>query len=122
MARNDTPADPLALALAAGRSVADAAATAGVSVRTAWRRLADPAFAARVSALRTDMLRTAAGRLAGGMTAAADALTALLSDPDARVRLAAAGKLLELGVRVTETADLARRLDALERTPEGGTP
>src|SRR4051812_38904491 len=74
--------DALAAALAAGRTVRDAAAAAGVSEKTAHRRNADPAFKARVTALRAGMVTTAAGRLAGGMAAAADVLVALLADAD----------------------------------------
>jgi hypothetical protein len=36
-------------ALAAGSTVEEAARTAGVSTRTAYRRLADPAFARRLA-------------------------------------------------------------------------
>ena len=121
MARNGTPANALALALAAGQSVRDAATSAGVSERTAFRRLADPEFAAQVAALRADMIRTAAGRLAAGMTDAADVLRALLTNDDPHVRHKAAVKLLEVGTKVVELADLQRRVDDLERRLSGGT-
>ncbi|OWK35565.1 hypothetical protein [Fimbriiglobus ruber] len=115
MARKGTPPDALALALAAGRTVRQAAAAAKVSERTAFRRLADPAFVLEVATIRGDMVRTAAGRLADGMAAAADVLREQLTNPDQHVRHKAAVRLLELGVRLVETAELERRLQELER-------
>jgi hypothetical protein len=113
----------LAAELAAGKTVRDAATTAGVAERTAFRRLADPDFTQRVATLRDDMVRTAAGRLADGMAAAADVLRALLADADPHVRHKAAVKLLELGVKVVELADLQRRVEDLEqRAGEGVQP
>ena len=127
MAQNGTPADRLALELAAGKSVAEAAESAGVSVRTAWRRLSDPAFTEAVAGLRSDMYWAAAGRLADGMTEAADTLRALLAADDARVRLAAAGKLIDAGLKVREAVELVRemeelrdRLAAIENRPAAG--
>jgi hypothetical protein len=76
----------LATALAAGKTVHDAAAAAGVAGRTAVRRLADADLTRHVAALRDDMIRAAAGRLADGMAAAADLLRALLADADPHVR------------------------------------
>lgn len=104
----------LAAELAAGRSVKDAAAAAGVSERTAFRRLADPVFKTRVTDLRGEMVATAAGRLADGMTGAADVLRALLGSADEHVRHKAAVKLLELGSKVVDLAELADRLAELE--------
>ena len=113
--RGRQPADDtLAAELAAGKTVRDAAAASGVSERTAFRRLDDPAFAATVNRLRSQMVRSAAGRLADGMTEAAGVLRSLLADPDAHIRHKAAVKLLELGLKVGEAAELERRLADLE--------
>ena len=116
--------DLLAAALAAGKSTQDAATAAGVAERTVYRRLIDPAFKARVTELRGAMLATAAGRLADGMGEAASVLRALLTDADANIRFRAAGKLIELGVKVIELTDLEQRLAALEQqttdTTSGG--
>lgn len=106
--------DPLAAALAAGKTVRDAATATGVSERTAHRRLTDPGFKARVTELRGGMVATAAGRLADGMAAAADVLRALLASDDENVRHKAAAKLIELGLRVREQAEIEDRIGRLE--------
>ncbi|QJW97265.1 hypothetical protein [Frigoriglobus tundricola] len=115
--------ESLAAELAAGKTIREAAITAGVSERTAFRRLEDAAFKARIAELRSEMVRTAAGRLVEGMTEAASVLRAGLTDADANVRHKSAVKLIELGVKVTELAELERRVEELERyLSEGSKP
>ena len=116
MARNGTPADTLALELARGATVRDAAAAAGVSERTAHRRRADPAFKARVRELRSAMVDAGVGRLASSMGEAAGVLHALLSDPDPHVRHKAAVKVLELGSNLAAIEELSRELDELSES------
>lgn len=115
--------ETLAAELAAGKTVRDAATATGVAERTAFRRLTDPKFKARVSELRGRMV-TAAGRLADGMTAAADVLRALLADEDARLRYKAAGKVLELAASLRVQVELADRMAELKaqaaKLPEVG--
>jgi hypothetical protein len=79
----------LALALAGGATVEGAARSAGVSPRTAYRRLDDPAFRGRVDEIRADMVRLATGRLAALGTEMIETLRALLGSKDDRIRLAA---------------------------------
>ncbi|MFO0801411.1 MAG: hypothetical protein U0804_28425 [Gemmataceae bacterium] len=104
----------LAALLAAGRTVREAADEAEVSERTAHRRQADPAFAARVAELRGQMVAAATGRLADGLGEAVGVLRALLAHDNPAVRLRAAAKLVELGVKLVVAADEARRLAVLE--------
>jgi HEAT repeat protein len=106
--------DALAAELAAGKTVRDAATAAGVGERTAFRRLTDPAFKARVSELRGAMVVAAAGRLADGMAAAADVLRELLTHDDPHVRHKAAVKILEVGVSLRSAVEFEGRLIALE--------
>ena len=114
----------LAAELAAGKTVKDAADAVHVSERTATRRMADPDFRERVSLLRGEMIGRAAGRLADGMGEAAGVLRALLTDADANIRFRAAGKLIELGVKVVELSELEQRVVELEaylaETSKGG--
>ena len=92
--------EALAAAIAAGRTVRDAAATAGVSERTADRRLAD------------------------ALGEASDVLRALLTSGEDRVKLRAASEVLTQGLRVAELVELQRRVEELERRQNaaGGTP
>jgi HEAT repeat protein len=115
--------DALAAELAAGKTVRDAAISAGVAERTAFRRLTDAKFKARVSELRTGMIASAAGRLADGMASAADVLLALLADADPNVRHRAAVKVLELGLQVRVATDLATEMAELrELVVSGAAP
>lgn len=106
--------DRLALLLAAGKTVADAAETAGVSQRTAFRRLDDAEFRAGVTTLRGEMIGRAVGRLADASTKAVETLTALLTSDSATVRLGAARSILELGTKLREATEIEERLTALE--------
>lgn len=104
----------LAAELAAGRTIRAAAAAAGVSERTAARRLTDPAFKRQVTELRGRMVNRAAGKLAAGMSAAAGVLRKLLASTDEDVRHKAAVKVLELSLKVSEVAELEKRIEELE--------
>ena len=118
MAPSDrTRGDELLLgALAAGSSVEDAARTAGVSIRTAYRRLAEPTFARRLAQARDELISAALGELVECAAEAVATLRALLSASDERVRLGAAKSTLEQLLRLRETLTLSQRLAALERT------
>jgi hypothetical protein len=108
--------DALVMALACGATVEAAAAKAGVSSATAFRRLKDPEFKARVDAARAEMVQ----RVTAMLTAAAmEAVKTLLDlqggkQPPA-TRLGAARSVLEIGNRLRTENDLAARLEAAER-------
>jgi hypothetical protein len=57
--------EALLTALACGLTVEIAARKAGIGERTAYRRLADPAFKARLNQLKTDMVLRTADMLTG---------------------------------------------------------
>lgn len=111
--------DLLIVALAGGKTHKDAAESAGVSVRTVRRRLADPAFKAEVQQARAALVSDAAGRLTSGMTAAVIQLQKLLFHDDPVIQLRAAVKAIELGVRLHEVTDLEKRLSELEQQTGG---
>lgn len=104
----------LIAALAAGATVADAARSAGVSSRTAFRRLQDPDFRREVQAVRTALLSQTVGRLVDAGTDAADTLRKLLTARSEHVRHAAARTILEMGTRLRDSEELAERVAALE--------
>jgi hypothetical protein len=101
--------------LAAGSSVEQAAKAAGVSVRTAYRRLADPIFARRLAQARDELISNALGELVDCASQAVATLRTLLDASDERVRLSAAKATLEQLLRLRETLTLSQRLATLER-------
>jgi hypothetical protein len=109
-------ADAVLLAsLAAGQTIALAAAAAGVSERTVHRRLADAAFCSRLDRLRGAMIDRALGQLADAMADAAGVLRKLLKAKNDNVKLGACRSLLELGSKLRDAVELERRLAELER-------
>ena len=112
--------DALVLALACGATIDAAARQCALNPRTAYRRLQDPAFVARVRDLRADMVRRASGLLTAAAAAAVRTLLALQKDgvPPA-TRLGAARAVIELGIKVRELSDLEDRVSLLERAAGG---
>jgi hypothetical protein len=107
--------DALLLALACGSTVENAARKAGVGERTVYRRLKEPDFQQRLREIRADIVQ----RTAGALTAASMEATRTLIDlqnpetPPA-VRLGAARAILELSMKVRESAELTERIAVLE--------
>jgi hypothetical protein len=107
--------EALLLALACGATVEAAARSAGVSPRTAHRRLADPAFHGRVRQARADMVQRTSGTLTAAAAESVRTLLELRKAPTpAAVRLGAARAVLEVGMKLREQADFEDRLAALE--------
>jgi hypothetical protein len=105
----------LLLALACGASLENAARQAGVSESTANRRMADAEFTRQLQGLRADMVQRTAGALTAAATEAVRTLLDLLKPPaPPAARLGAARSVLEIGVKLRETAELEVRLAALE--------
>lgn len=107
--------EALLMALACGATVENAARSAGVSPRTAHRRLADSAFQQRLQSLKADMVqRTASMLTAAGMESAKTLITLQDNSNPGAVRLGASRTVLELGMRLRESAELGTRIAALE--------
>ncbi len=117
--------DALALDLAAGATRDDAARKAGVSPRTVFRRLADPAFRRKVEAARAELLERTVARLASLGPDSADTLQGLLQSADEKTRLGAVRTALEFMLRGHELHTLVRQVEELRRqleeTPTDGT-
>lgn len=95
--------------------VPDAAAAGGVSTKTIYAWLREPAFATALRTAEADALRGLARRLAGLGEAAADALRdALKENQPIGVRLRAADLVTQRGPALAELTDLISRLEALE--------
>src|SRR5262245_40721558 len=101
-------------ALACGRSVKEAAASASVSERTAWRWLAKPEFKAQVDKARAELLEGALGKLSGMLAAGAGVLARLLASGSDGIRLGAVRLLFETVTKWKEVVDHEQRLAALE--------
>ena len=111
---------PLAMALASGCSVKQAATEAGVSERTAFRRLNDLSFRKHVHEIRRVALEEAISKLSAAGSSAVDAMLSLMtSDVPPSTRLAAARAVLEFGCRLRETNDFETRLSELEGKRDG---
>ena len=109
-------ADPaLIAALATGATVVQAAANSGVSERTVYRRLKDPAFGKRIEAARADMVKRLAALLISAALFAAKTLVDLQNaTTPAAVRRNAARDIIELSQKLREITVLEKRLVALE--------
>ena len=108
--------DQLLMALACGATVDNAARQAGISPATVYRRLADAAFRQRLQTLRGDMVSRTSGTLTAAAGEAVRTLLELLKNPtSSSVRLGAAKAVLEIGMKLRETADLEARLAELEQ-------
>jgi hypothetical protein len=107
--------EALLMALACGATVENAARTARISARTVHRRLKDSDFHQRLLALRLDMVQRAVGMLtASAMEAVKTLITLQETSVSPAVRLGAARTILEFGIKLRETAELAERIAALE--------
>ena len=119
MARKNRKAQDQALitALALGATVENAARRAGMRERTAYRRLADPAFKACVRQAQLDVVLRTTGMLTGACLGSVKALVDLQNDASTpyAVRRGVARDILELGVKYRESAATEQRVAALEQ-------
>ncbi len=106
--------DILIISLASGQTIPVAAKLADVSESTVARRLRSSRFRRRLQRMRTRVIETALGRLAGNMTAAADRLRVLVDDPDPRVALGAARSILALAGGLSRAVDERQGIEAIE--------
>lgn len=106
----------LLVSIACGATVENAAAKANVTTKTVQRHTSDPEFQRRLRELKDGMVKRAAAMLTAAAMEGIRTLTALLDreNPPA-VRLGAARAIIELGVRLRESADLHERLTVLEQ-------
>lgn len=108
-------ADDFLAAYACGATVEMAAAKAGISKSTAYRRLKDPDFQRRLDDIRAETVRRVTDMLTASNLEAAKSLLDLQKvTTSPGVRLGAARATIELSARLRENYDLAERLAALE--------
>ena len=114
------------LELASGSTVTQAAANAGLSERTVYRRLRDPSFHQRIEALRADMVQRAAALLLAATLLASKTLIKLQNaTTHPSVRRRAARDIIEMSQKLRQAAVVEKRLAALmhlrEETCRRGT-
>jgi hypothetical protein len=121
--KEKTADSALLQALACGATVENAARKAGVSERTAYRRLADPEFSKQLHQLRLEMVQRTAAMLTGAGMSSVKTLLDIQQDAavHAGVRRRAARDVLEMGMRLRENADWEERLAALEQRLKDST-
>ena len=103
-------------ALIANGSIRAAAKAAGIAESTIRNRLNDPVFRVRYDKLRSDLLQEAAAGLTAKLDSATATISQIMEDDvnPASVRLAASDALLRHCLRYFSTAELERRIAALE--------
>jgi hypothetical protein len=111
--------EPVALCLAAGKTVRDTAAECKVSERAIGNWLLDPSFTTRVMEVRTELFDKAVGKLADLSGKAADVLGSLLDCDSVQVRRQTATSILELAPKIRESTELAREVAALKKQLAG---
>jgi hypothetical protein len=114
--RNQAAEQALLSALAFGATVEHAARKAGLTERTVYRRLAEPAFRARLDEIRRDATVRTSGMLTGAALGAVKTLVDLQQDVSvpAAVRRGAARDVLEMNVKYRDAAEIEQRVAALE--------
>ena len=103
-------------ALIASGSIRAAAKAAGIAESTIRNRMSDPAFRGKYDKLRFDLLQEATAGLTAKLDSATATIAEIMEDDQnpANVRLAASDSLLRHCLRYFSTAELERRIEALE--------
>lgn len=117
MAENVRPSGKPAvmIALASGRSVADAARDGGVSERTISRWKQDLEFRAEITHIRGTLLDETLGQLVAASADAVATLRSVLgSDESDAVKVRAARAILASMITVREAVDVEERLTRVE--------
>lgn len=105
----------LAVQVAAGQSIRQAAALVGCSESTAYNFSCSSDFRQRVAAIRSEVTTQAVGRLADSAALAVDTLRELLdASNEPSIRLNASKAILAALPSITEFGELRSRLDAIE--------
>jgi hypothetical protein len=108
------------LALLTSRSVEDAARTAGVTPRTLYRWIKEPAFKAAYQAAKREAYGQAIARLHQMTSAAVSTLGKVMVDPNtpASTKVRAADSILNHTSKAMEIEDIEARVTELERAGE----
>ena len=100
----------VALLIASGKSIKDAAAECGAGERTAHTWLKDPGYRSLIAELRGRLLNQAMGKLADAAGEAIEVLRASLRDVNPNIRLRAAVSVLDGMMKMYPHVELAEQL------------
>lgn len=108
--------EKLLSALLVHGGVTKAAAALGISRNAVYKRLQDETFRSQYEQMQGTLLSVAAASMSDGLSDAVAALLDVIHDKGsaASVKVSAADSLLRHCCRYVETANILRRLDALE--------
>lgn len=112
---SDTKFEILAVAVASGQSIKNAAEAMKLSKPRAYHVAGTAAFKARVAEIRQQALDEAVGKLNEASNKAVAALVSVLDTGDDRDRIVAAKAVLSLLPGLSELGEIRTRLDRLER-------
>ena len=115
----------VARALAMGETRETAAAKAGITVRSVYRFLANPAFRQLVAELRSEFMSRTLGCMAESATRAAMKLSSLLDKDDPGVQLRVARAIIGMAVSLRNSVELDVRIGEIEAElarKQGGAP
>ena len=109
-------AEPLAAALAAGCSIGEAIARAGVSSTHGYRLARTPEVRRRVAEIRASAASATVGLLTAASSQAVKVLAEIMANAEAKDsdRIAAARAVLSMIGPMSELHELRQRLDAIE--------
>ena len=118
MSPKQTKAIPILLQAS---SIQEAATAAGISERTLYRWLHDPAFQAELQQAQDRIVNTAIRRMSAGINDAVDCLLQIINDPTVKAssRVNASRILLGEFRHLRAFADLSQRVTALEAFIDG---
>jgi hypothetical protein len=112
--KNETLINELAIATAIGADITRWSATHGITDRTARRWAKSPGFDGLVQEHRRVLVGAALGKLTSNAEKAVGTIAKRLDSADERISLAAAGKYLDVLIRMHNHAELDRRMAVIE--------
>jgi hypothetical protein len=117
MRKSESFFEQLAVEVAKGSTITQAAAVCGCQESTAQRVSKHPRFSKRVFQLRTEVSDQAIGRLSAAAIDAVETLRIIATDSHSKPlhRVAAAKAILDSLLQFSENEEVNRRLDELEQ-------
>ena len=107
--------EPLAVAVAVGDTIKDAAEKVGIPLSTAYHTSCLEVFKQRVTALRSEATQQALGQMTDGLVSAVATIKALMAETnEPKVRLDAAKAMLANHAALANVAEFRERLEKLE--------